>query len=456
MKFFNAVILLALFGALIIAGCTQSGGGGTQSGSGRAVYAMKDAAADFGSMTSVKMTVDRVEAQSSTSGWVTVSSTPKTYDLVQLKNDASTRIIADANMSADTYNQIRMHVSSVVVTDAQGTHEAKLPSNELRMASQIVVHENSTSTATFDFLGDQSLHVTGKGQYIMAPVVHVQTRDDAEVVAKGDDRIEIRGGSVRSDTQVGMDISGNVGAGLKIPADANLDVGADGKLTIIGGGLVPGANGSGRAVVGIADPTGSVGTVSSVKVTVDSVRVHSETQGWVTVSSTPKTIDLMALNASGKTSLLADAQIPAGNYTQIRLDVSKVVVTDANGTHEAKLPSGELKVKGEFIVTANHTSTAVFDFNANESLHLTGKGRFILTPVLHLETREDAEINERSSEDVEVKGGRIRTSVKVAMDVDGRVDVDVKVPADLDIDDNGRVVVVNVIVNVVGGAGGRG
>ena len=179
----------------------------------------------------------------------------------------------------------------------------------------------------------------------------------------------------------------------------------------------------GRVVFAITDAAADMGTVTSVKVTVDSVKVHSDTKGWVTLSSAPKTYDLLELKAQGTQALLADVSLDDGTYQQLRLDISNVVVTDAQGQHEAKLPSGELKIVGDLVVKANSTSTALFDFSADESLHVTGNGEYILAPVVQLETRQDAEVNVRADNKLEIKSGAVKTRVKVGMDADGNIGV---------------------------------
>ncbi|MBI2103328.1 DUF4382 domain-containing protein [Candidatus Woesearchaeota archaeon] len=179
----------------------------------------------------------------------------------------------------------------------------------------------------------------------------------------------------------------------------------------------------GRVVFAITDVAADMGAVTSVMITVGSVRVHSATEGWVTVSSTPKTVDLLKLKAEGNNELLADVTLKESDYEQLRLDISKVVVVDDKGEHEATLPSGELKIVGGFTVTTNSTSTATFDFIADESLHLTGSGEYILAPVVQLETRENAEVEIKADKKVEVKGGKVKTNVKVGMDVEGKVGV---------------------------------
>ncbi len=220
--------------------------GSSSSNSGRVVFAMTDAAANMGSVSSVMVTVDNVEAHSTTEGWVTITSNAKTYDLIELKNSGEFAVIADTNVKAGMYDQIRFDVSDVTIVDDQGEHEAKLPSNKIMINSNMDVNESGTATATFDFIADDSVHVTGNGKYILAPVIQVETRSDAEVESKSNNRVVISSGNVKTKVKVGMDMNGNVGVGLKLPS--NVDIGTDGKIKVgLGLGNSNSANSSGNA-----------------------------------------------------------------------------------------------------------------------------------------------------------------------------------------------------------------
>ena len=109
----------------LLAACTQ----GPATNEGRAVFTITDAAADMGAVSEVHVTVEQVRVHSETQGWVTVSDEQQTYDLLELKAENSHALLADANLTADTYNQLRLDVSEVIVVDAEGEHEAKLPSS---------------------------------------------------------------------------------------------------------------------------------------------------------------------------------------------------------------------------------------------------------------------------------------------------------------------------------------
>ncbi len=197
-----------------------------------------------------------------------------------------------------------------------------------------------------------------------------------------------------------------------------------------GSGTAPLSASAGRAVMTITDKAADMGTVTSIMVTVSSVQLHSSTGAWINANITPKTYDLLKLKAEGLNALLADFSVPAGSYDQLRLDISKVVVVDATGSHDAKLPSGTLRIMSGVNVSANSTSAISFDFIADESLHMTGNGLYILAPVVQVESRENAEVDSRNREDVKVGGGRVHSQKKVGMDISGRVDEDARIPRD--------------------------
>ncbi|MEW6723040.1 MAG: DUF4382 domain-containing protein [Candidatus Micrarchaeota archaeon] len=435
----RALFSLGLLIAVLLSGCYGPAPQAPE-GKGRAVFAIADAAADMGAVSSIEVTVDEVSVHSASEGWVTVSSTPKTYDLMELRASGERELLADAQLDSGEYQQMRLRISKVLVTDGNGTHEARMPSKELKIAGAFSVGANATSTATFDFAADESLHVTGEGQYVLAPVVGVETRRDAEVTVESDARVVIRGGNVLTSTRVGMDENGTLGVGLKIPAGAAVSI-QDGVITVMPPGL--NASGKGNIVVGITDAAANLSSVSGVEVTVDSVSIQSASGAWVVLSDEGQTFDLLELRDEDYTALLADADVGPGSYNQLRLEISNVVVTDESGEHEARMPSGELKVIGDLDVGAGSASTAVFDFMANESLHVTGNGTYIFAPVVRLETRDGASVEVGSGGRVGVTGGRTGTNVTVGMDERGRVGAGLRIPANaaVSISADGTIVV---------------
>ncbi|MBI5227864.1 DUF4382 domain-containing protein [Candidatus Micrarchaeota archaeon] len=455
MKNSMAILLVSVVLILLLAGCTGQGGNyqnpspspNTGSGNGRVVFTAADKAADMGAITSVKVVIDNIQVHSTSESWITVSSTPKVIDLMQLKASGNEELLADTQIPKGSYDQLRLQISSVVVTDAQGDHEAKLPSNDLKIMGNMEVKENSTATANFDFIASESLHKTGNGKFIMAPVIQVETRDNADVDVANNMDVKVNNGQIRTNAKVGMDEKGNVGVGIGIPADADISIDATGTIKV--GGILQGAGSSqGRVVAIIKDKSANLNTITSVNITVDSVMAHNEAKGWVSLSSTPKTYDLMQL--VGKEALLADAQLDNGTYEQMRLQISKVIVTDTEGTHEAKLPSGDLKINGVVVVNSNSTSTATFDFIPSESLHVTGNGQYIMAPVIDFESRENATVNVSQNNEInETDQGKLRTKIKVGMDENGTLGIGIGIPANaqISIDNNGSIKINKIQAN---------
>ena len=243
----NIFLVLGLILVMLVGACTstsvksdysssnaQSSGNTQQSSQGRAVFAVKDASADMESVTSVKTTIDSVKVHSQAEGWTTVSSSSQTYDWIQLKNNDKAALLADAQLKERTYDQVQIHISNVVVTDSKGTHEAKMPNKDYNIKGNLLVKADSTSSATFDFIADESVHATSQGDYVVAPVVEYQTKSDATVNAQSSSDVKISGGQTTTDVKVGMDINGNVGVGLGILSNTNLSIDSLGKISVVG------------------------------------------------------------------------------------------------------------------------------------------------------------------------------------------------------------------------------
>ncbi|MFH0954544.1 MAG: DUF4382 domain-containing protein [Candidatus Micrarchaeota archaeon] len=229
-------LVLALVLVVVMAGCLGPNSGTTappaNSGSGRAVFSMTDATADMGSISEIKWTVDSVSVHSQTQGWITVSTSSKTVSLLELKNSGQSAVLADVQLKHGNYDQVRLMVSNVQVTDGAGTHGTKLPSGEIKIVNNFEAKSGEIASASFDVLASESLHVTGNGEYVMAPVINMESRNGVDIQSQGSDRIKISGGTVFTSTKVGMTADGVVDVGLSIPNNAAISIGNDGKVHV--------------------------------------------------------------------------------------------------------------------------------------------------------------------------------------------------------------------------------
>ena len=195
----------------------------------------------------------------------------------------------------------------------------------------------------------------------------------------------------------------------------------------------------GKVVFGITDHAEDINGVSSIFITVNKIEIHSEANGWATVSNETKQYDLLALKQSGAVSLLANANINVGTYDQVRLMVDKIVVVKNGVEEEAKLPSGELKMMQNIVVNADKTVTVVFDFIADKSLHITGNGKFIFTPVIKVKKTSNASLELTSDNEITILGGDQEDDEDFGMDEKGEVKNNFELEGNLEIDDKNEI-----------------
>ena len=134
-----------------------------------------------------------------------------------------------------------------------------------------------------------------------------------------------------------------------------------------------------------APPTG----VSSIMVTTDNIQIHKADTAegaWITVVEGEKTFDLVAIQ--GAEVFLGQKEVDAGHYTQIRLDVTKVIVTLEGKEITAKLPSEKLKVVRSWEVKPGEVTILTLDFDADKFVVITGKDNVQVKPVIKLEVTQ--------------------------------------------------------------------
>ncbi len=195
---------------------------------GRVVFSVTDAAVNMGSVSELNMTVDKIDVHNSTKGWFTVSTIPKTYNLLALKASGESKVLADVETTAYTYDQVRLTIGSVLVKTKTGVVvEAVMPSHELLIDTELLVDADRTSSANFDFIADKSLHTSVDGKYIFTPVVKTETRSKGGVAIATNGTVTINGGQVDDTNTRGMDLDGSVKLNFEIKSGQKLNIGVD-------------------------------------------------------------------------------------------------------------------------------------------------------------------------------------------------------------------------------------
>ena len=171
------------------------------------------------------------------------------------------------------------------------------------------------------------------------------------------------------------------------------------------------SGGSGTLNMRITDSPFS--DAKAVLVTISELQAHREDSKWETIAlpddpATPaveseRTCDLKKLQ--GPIDVLGGGLLTAGHYTQIRLVVKSAtiyfdVAPDAaapactavapvlTSTNKANvtIPSGEVKLNRGFDLATDSTTTITLDFDGDKSIHQTGNGSYMMSPVIAIKS----------------------------------------------------------------------
>jgi len=144
----------------------------------------------------------------------------------------------------------------------------------------------------------------------------------------------------------------------------------------------------------------------AVLVTFSEVTAHRTDSDWTRVpfagGATARTCDLKKLQASE--DVLGTGTLPPGDYTQVRLVVQSArlyfdnpadgpacaaaITAPAGRMADLRIPSGEVKLNRGFTLTPESTTTMLVDFDGDKSIHQTGNGTYMMSPVIGI-TRVD-------------------------------------------------------------------
>ena len=141
--------------------------------------------------------------------------------------------------------------------------------------------------------------------------------------------------------------------------------------------------GSGMLQLFVADPPAP--DMDAILVDIANIEAHiAEGVGWTNIAEDPGEFDLKELYINELEQFLASQIVDAGKYTQIRFDVETVIIVVGEDEHEAKVPSGKIKLVGEFDVPDGGITEVTLDFNGEKSVMVTGNGQYMFKPVIKL------------------------------------------------------------------------
>ncbi len=132
-----------------------------------------------------------------------------------------------------------------------------------------------------------------------------------------------------------------------------------------------------------ADVKSAVVYLRNIEVHKVSDNASDNASGWIPIMGAPPSFDLMSV--IGVEQILGSANITAGSFTQIRMDVDRVeVVTVSGDNFTAEVPGDKLRIVGAFNVQAGVRTVLTLDFDGEKSLIITGKGKALFKPVVKL------------------------------------------------------------------------
>jgi hypothetical protein len=129
-------------------------------------------------MDSVMVKVEKLEVHRAGGPWTTVAEDMEPFDLKVLEDREE--LLASAIVDPGIYTQIRLEIVSVTIWVDGQDYPAKVPSGNIKLVGSFEVVEGEETEVTLDFIGAQSVHVTGNGQYIFKPVIKLDIPESAK------------------------------------------------------------------------------------------------------------------------------------------------------------------------------------------------------------------------------------------------------------------------------------
>ena len=190
----SAWIILSL-SILIFTAC---GGGGSSDGGGTGTLSVGLTDSSTGKYLAIYVTIDKVQvnkksSSNGNSGWQTVATPMKTYNLLKLVNGV-TEILGENELEVGTYHQIRLIIGKtaesennidgvphpeanyVVLNDDGSYVPLKIPSGYqtgVKLIHNFVVEDGGFVELVLDFEACKSVVETGSGKYILKPTIKV-------------------------------------------------------------------------------------------------------------------------------------------------------------------------------------------------------------------------------------------------------------------------------------------
>jgi hypothetical protein len=150
---------------------------------------------------------------------------------------------------------------------------------------------------------------------------------------------------------------------------------------------------------------------SHVNVTFSEIRLFNQTENdssYIVAVSNPKTVDLISLNLSDMNASLGIAEIEAGNYSKLWLNVTKCIgiLNETGEQVNITVPSGWLKIQQLHLFNIEKgNNTILVDIDLEDSIHsFHGGQEYKFIPVIsRLEFKHEHKIQFREQNKSKIK-----------------------------------------------------
>ena len=234
MKFVKQCGILVLFLTTTFLFACSGGGGSSGGETGTLSMALTDSST--GKYLAIYVTIDEVQVNkkdstsNGNSGWKTVATPMKTYNLLKLVNGV-TEILGEDELEAGTYHQIRLIIgktaesenningephpdANYVFEDGSNDEPLKIPSGYqtgVKLVHTFKVGKDGFVELVLDFEACKSVVETGSGKYILKPTIKViETANKYDVYGKvtdGETALPIEGALVSAQISEGLSAS---------------------------------------------------------------------------------------------------------------------------------------------------------------------------------------------------------------------------------------------------------
>ena len=173
------MLILTLIATLgIIVGCNNDNATSPKSETGKLRVLITDATAAY---DAVNVTFSEVSVHSdsgkseadSLSGWIILSDSVKTFDLLTLSNGA-TSLLGEKNLDEGHYTQLRLTLTEAEVVVDDTPYKLDVPSGVMKFVSGFDIKSETPMELIVDFDAARSIHQTGKnGDYKLKPTIRI-------------------------------------------------------------------------------------------------------------------------------------------------------------------------------------------------------------------------------------------------------------------------------------------